>query len=498
MKTLTRKGGEFAVSDDLREMLAFMDDGRLLISKAHYHHPHVRGFVARLRHMGRSFQILQADMRVIRDCYAGEVAQDESSNMQLEAKGLLRMASDLRASDVHIRVSKKQATQIFFRIHSDLEFAKEHTYEYGQLLCSTMYQAMTDVSSATFETLTRQDARISSRAHLPANIDGVRIATTPQVDGFLMVLRLFYNDQQQDTDLSSLGYSPAQVDALEYIKGRPTGIVVIAGPTGSGKSTTLQRVLASIIEQSGGKKHVLTVEDPPEYPILGAVQTPITNAPTEEDRAAEYQKAIKGAMRLDPDIIMLSEVRDPPTARLAVQAAMTGHQVWTTLHANGALAIADRLLDLGVAPILLSDPSVVAGLICQRLIKTLCPHCKKPMSEHAHELDHADVDRFARVLDFRDVYLLGPGCDHCRKTGTKGRTVIAEVVPTNEHLMALIRGNDRVAALRYIHRELGITSMHEHAIAKVRAGLVDPFEAESVVGLLAGGPAELMGHDHAD
>jgi len=177
----------------------------------------------------------------------------------------------------------------------------------------------------------------------------------------------------------------------------------------------LQRVLASIIEQSGGKKHVLTVEDPPEYPILGAVQTPITNAPTEEDRAAEYQKAIKGAMRLDPDIIMLSEVRDPPTARLAVQAAMTGHQVWTTLHANGALAIADRLLDLGVAPILLSDPSVVAGLICQRLIKTLCPHCKKPMSEHAHELDHADVDRFARVLDFRDVYLLGPGCDHCRK-----------------------------------------------------------------------------------
>ena len=177
---------------------------------------------------------------------------------------------------------------------------------------------------------------------------------------------------------------------------------------------------------------------------------------------------------------------------------MTGHQVWTTLHANGALAIADRLLDLGVAPILLSDPSVVAGLICQRLIKTLCPHCKRPMSEHAHELEQSAVDRFARVLDFRDVYLLGHGCDHCRGTGTKGRTVIAEVIPTDENLMAMIRSNDRVSALRYVHRELGITSMHEHAIAKVRAGLVDPFEAEGVVGLLAGNTAELMGRDHAD
>lgn len=492
MKVLTSKGGEFNVSDELRNMIVYLEDGRLLVSKTHYHHPHVRGFIARLRHLGKEFTVQQAELSVIASFYAEGMKASDHSNMQIAAKVLFERAADIRASDIHIRVSTKAPTQFFFRIHNDLEFIEEHTYDYGNQMCSTMYQAMTDVSDATFETMSRQDARISSKTHLPAKLDGIRIATTPQVDGYLVVLRLLYNDSVEDLDLKNLGFDSTQIESIEIMKKRPTGIIIIGGPTGSGKSTTLQRTLSSVIQECGGKKHIITVEDPPEYPIRGAVQTPVTNAASEEDRAREYQKAIKSAMRLDPDVIMVSEVRDNPTARLSIQAAMTGHQVWTTLHANNGLAIIDRLLDLGVAPILLTDPSIIAGLVCQRLVKELCPHCKKPMGDHTHEIDQKDLDRFARVLHFNKAYIMGPGCPKCRGSGTVGRTVIAETIVTNEKLMTYLRAQDKQGALNYIRKELMVLSMLDHAITKVNAGLVDPYEAESVVGMLASTAPEFM------
>lgn len=492
MKVLTSKGGEFNVSDELRNMIVYLDDGRLLVSKTHYHHPHVRGFIARLRHMGREYSVQQAELAVIAGFYAEGTKASDHSNMQIAGKALFERAAEMRASDIHIRVTTKAPTQIFFRVHNDLEFIEEHTYDYGNQLCSTMYQAMTDVSDATFETMSRQDARISSMAHLPARLDGIRIATTPQVDGYLVVLRLLYNDSVDDLDLKKLGFDPVQIESIEIMKKRPTGIIVIGGPTGSGKSTTLQRTLSSVIQECGGRKHIITVEDPPEYPIRGAVQTPVTNAASEEERSREYQKAIKAAMRLDPDVIMISEVRDNPTARLSIQAAMTGHQVWTTLHANNGLAIIDRLLDLGVAPMLLTDPSIIAGLVCQRLVKELCPHCKRPMQDHMHEFEQRDIERFARVLHFDTAYVMGPGCPKCRGSGTIGRTVIAETIITNEKLMTFLRAHDKRGALNYIRKELMVMSMLEHAIQKVNAGLVDPYEAENVVGMLASVTPELM------
>lgn len=492
MRVLTAKGGEFSISDELRDMLAYLEDGRLVVSKTHFHNPHVRGFIGRLRHMGQNFTVQQADLSVVASFYQNGETSKDRSNMQITAKLLFERAAELRASDIHIRVSTKAPTEIWFRINSDLEFIEEHPFEWGDQLCTTIYQAMTDVSDATFEKMSRQDARISSQSYLPSNLDGIRIGTTPQVDGYVAVLRLLYNDNIDDVDLGRLGFDPQQIEAFEIVKKRPTGVIILGGPTGSGKSTTLQRTLSAIIQECGGKKHIITVEDPPEYQIRGAVQTPVANASTEEERSSEYQKAIKAALRLDPDVIMVSEVRDHPTARLAIQAAMTGHQVWTTLHANGAVAIIDRLMDLGVPQMLLTDMSIVAGLVCQRLVKQVCPHCKRPLADHIHELDPRDADRFARVLDFQTVFLSGTGCAHCRGSGTLGRTVVAETVVTDERLMAYLRANDRVAALDYIRRGLGVMSMLEHAIRKVNAGLVDPFEAESVVGMLSTPVADLV------
>lgn len=484
MRVLTAPSGEFAASDEMRSMLAYLDDGRLLVAKTYAFNPHVRGFMSRLQHLGREYQVQYADLAVVRACYEGSEKTEEHSDMQRAATTLFQRAVKSRASDIHIRVSDKDNARVFFRVHNDLEFVEEHPFQYGDQLCTTIFQSMADVSDSTFEKLAAQDARISDKSKIPASVDGIRVATSPQVGGYIMVLRLLYNDTSDDLELTSLGFDPVQVSAVEYMKKRPTGVMVIAGPTGSGKSTTLQRVLGSVIRGCLGRKHIITVEDPPEYPIPGAVQTPVTNVETEEERSREYQKAIKAAMRLDPDIIMLSEVRDNPTARLVIQAAMTGHQVWTTVHANSALAIIDRMRDLGVAHELLSDPTVVGGLICQRLVKLLCPHCKKPLVDHIGDFNSSDVTRMMSILDIKSAFVLGDGCDHCSGSGTVGRTVVAETIVTDNQLMKFIRDGDRIGALDYVRREQAGMSMLEHAIAKINAGLIDPFLAEDVVGAL--------------
>lgn len=480
---LTANGGKFALLPALQDVICLLQDSRLLVSKSHMFSPGVKGFIGRLDRIGYHYELLQVDLSVISAAYAGAKSSGaNSSDMQKAASDLFKRATKARASDIHIRASKRQGTLIFFRVHSDLVFQEEATYEYGTLLCTTIYQAMADVADATYEILSRQDARISDRNKIPHGIDGIRIATSPQVDGLIMVLRLLYNDAEKSIDPIALGYMSEQADDLMLMKKKPTGINIIGGPTGSGKSTTLQRLLGSIVKDSRGRKNIITVEDPPEYPILGAVQTPVTNADSAEERSMAFESAIKAAMRLDPDVIMIGEVRDRPSASLAVQAAMTGHQVWTTVHANGAFAIVDRLIDLGVPIELACDPTIITGLACQRLLKVLCPSCRKPITEVMDRYATKDVERIMSVLPISDVYVCGDGCSHCNNSGITGRTVVAETVVTNEKLMSFLRVRDRVGAMRYWRSDLRGFGMLDHAILKIKDGLVDPFQAEDVVG----------------
>jgi general secretion pathway protein E len=485
---LTGPTGKFSVDSALREKLCLLDDGRLLISKSHIFDPSVNAFIGRLKRLKEPHRVLQVDMKVIAEMYEEALPMRRNtsfSEMQDMAKTMFRKATRLRASDIHIRVDVRHNTQIYYRIQNDLEFIEEHSYDTGDKLCTAIYQSMADIGDSTFEPLSRQDARISDRAKLPEGIDGIRIATSPKTGGFLFVMRLLYNDTADDLDLRSLGFSGEQSDNLERMKQCPTGIIVIGGPTGSGKSTTLQRVLASIIREEAGKKHVITVEDPPEYPIMGAVQTPVTNAQTEEERSKAFQNAIKSAMRLDPDVIMIGEVRDTPSARLAVQAAMTGHQVWTTVHANNALAILDRMIDLGVPVELLADASIITGLICQRLLKVLCPQCKLPINTVLDRYSQADLQRIMSVAELEKVHVIGHGCESCRNTGIIGRTVVAETVLTDDKLLAFIRQRDKLSAMAYWRNELHGLTMRDHALLKVTQGTVDPFQAEAVVGRLS-------------
>jgi general secretion pathway protein E len=491
-------GGTFSASEEEKKMLCLLSDGRLLVAEGQELNPHVLSYRARLDKMKRPYRPVVAKLETMVQMYQsgtpdGAGRHQEHTMMQVAAKDLLTRACRDRASDIHIRV-KKTSAEIFFRVHNDLVKAGIHTREYGERLLATLYGAMTSVSDNSYKPTERQDASIADRDKLPPQLYGVRIATAPTNEGAVMVLRLLYNDAGDNIDLTPLGFSETHAAMLQQLKEQPIGMNIISGPTGSGKSTTLQRVLCGELLEAEGKLHVITVEDPVEYPIEGAVQTSVTNAGTEEERSRMFSAAISNAMRLDPDTIMIGEMRDRASAQNALRASMTGHQVWTTVHANSAVAIVDRLVDLGLPMSLVADHTVVTGLISQRLVKVLCPHCKKRLSRHEQELPAVVRARVKQALgdDIGKVCIVGDGCEHCRHQGTVGRSVIAEVILPDEQFFKYVRAGEKTAAIQYWMRDLGGKTILEHAIEKVAAGVLDPRMAEKMVGHLT------IGVTHAD
>jgi general secretion pathway protein E len=483
--------GTLMAGDEERKLLCLLSDGRLLVAAGQTLNPHVQSYQARLLRMKQPFQVVPSNIEDILRAYQGGAGlapqrHQEHSMMQVTAKDLLARACHERASDIHIRVNRL-STEFYFRIHNDLVNMGGQTRDYGERLLATLYGAMTAVSDSSYKPTERQDASIGDRDKLPPMLDGVRIATAPTNEGSVMVLRLLYNDAGDDIDLLPLGFSPAHVEAIGMLRDQPTGMNVISGPTGSGKSTTLQRVLTGEIIASGGTIHALTVEDPIEYPIPGAVQTSVTNAGSEEERSRLFSAAIANAMRLDPDTIMIGEVRDRASAQSALRAAMTGHQVWTTVHANSAMAIIDRLVDLGLPLGMVADPAVISGLISQRLVKLLCPGCKKNLLRHQHLVAAALLARLRAAFGpaLAQVCLAGDGCQQCSGRGTTGRSVLAEVIVPDARFCDYLRSGDKTRALDYWRSALGGRTLAEHAADKVAAGLVDPRIAEKAVGHLA-------------
>lgn len=412
---------------------------------------------------------------------------DCNSN-QLKVLGYFRRAVAVGASDLHFSIGRdgSQFCYIEMRVHGELSLLDCIDKDEGMTLAGTVFQGMCDITETQFDQNRQQDARVSEKFLKPLGIFGARYAHTPAVGGVYAVMRLITDDGLHVPTFAELGYLPEQVTVLKKILRRPEGMVILSGPTGSGKSTTLRSASSFYLEETGynGKlprKRLQTIEDPPEGRIPGAIQTPIIADKT--DILAESQawlKAIKYALRLDPDAILTGEIRDLNSAMAAIKAAMTGHILLTTLHANDPLNIAERLEIEGVPGRLIADPQLFIGLMSQRLVQKLCPDCKHPWESAKDALSQDDQEMVEKYCDTSAVALRNMvGCKNCYQ-GIVGRVAVAEVIAPDAQFFALYRTEGKSAAKTYWHRSLGGITRNQHVLHYINAGEVDPISANLI------------------
>ena len=373
---------------------------------------------------------------------------------------LIRDAHDARASDIHLEAAP-DGLRVRLRIDGVLTELQGPPRGYQAAVVSRV-KLLAELDIA--ERRAPQDGRI--RVRLEARELDLRISTVPTLHGESVVLRLLDRGGQA-VGLDDLGMAPDTLETFRRLATRPHGILLATGPTGSGKTTTLYAALAL---RDGGREKVVTVEDPVEYHLPGVTQVPV-----HAKAGVSFAAALRSILRQDPDVLMVGEMRDAETAGIAVQAAMTGHLVFSTLHTNDALSAIARLTDLRVEPYMVA--STVEAVLAQRLVRRVCPECRA-----RYRPDPAMVALLAQQPVGTITLERGTGCTACRHTGYRGRTGIFELlVLTDECKEAVSRGAD-AATLRGLARDQGMTSLRADGWRKVQAGMTTVEEVLRVAG----------------
>ena len=355
---------------------------------------------------------------------------------------LLTQAAKDGASDIHIEPYERSSS-VRFRVDGTLrEVVQPNKALHAALISRLKIMAELDIAERRLP----QDGRISLR--IGGRAVDVRVSTLPSAHGERAVLRLLDKGESKFT-LESLGMSGDTLAKFDKLVQHPHGIVLVTGPTGSGKTTTLYASLGRI---DTGTTNVLTVEDPVEYELAGIGQTQVN-----PKIDLTFAKALRAILRQDPDVIMIGEIRDYETAQIAIQASLTGHLVLATVHTNDAPSTVTRMIDMGVEPFLLS--SSLIGVLAQRLVRKLCPYCKK-------------VDARGR---YHPV-----GCAQCGNTGYKGRTGVYELMAIDDKLRALIHGRAAESQLFVAAEAVGLRSMREDGERLIVEGITSPEEVMRV------------------
>lgn len=326
---------------------------------------------------------------------------------------IIMQAADNKVSDIHIEPDE-ESVRIRFRIDGDL---MEHMVLNRRSLSAiiTRIKIMGHLNIA--ENRLPQDGRVEME--LGSHAIDLRISIMPTVYGEKVVIRLLDRANKLMT-LTEMGMDPENYKKYHKIIGAPNGIILVTGPTGSGKTTTLY---ASLTELNNVKKNVITVEDPVEYKLKGINQTQVN-----EKAGLSFSKCLRSILRQDPDIIMIGEIRDTDTAQIAVRASITGHLVLSTLHTNDTVSTIARLIDMGIEPYLIS--SSVIGIVAQRLIKKICTNCKT-----SYTVDQVEE----KLLELKGITLYkGAGCNLCNHSGYRGRTAIYEILPITKGIKNLV------------------------------------------------------------
>ncbi len=369
---------------------------------------------------------------------------------------LLIDAVKQRASDIHIEPFEK-FIRVRFRIDGTLHELPRPPLKWKHgIVARVKILARLDIAERRLP----QDGHIKMKIKEGGKerLIDFRVSTLPVKHGEKVVLRIL-DKSNLTLDLEKLGFEKEALEKFMYAITRPYGIVLVTGPTGSGKTTTLYSAL-SILNKPD--VNIMTAEDPVEYDFPGLNQVQIR-----EDIGLTFAAALRSFLRQDPDIIMVGEIRDEETASIAVKAALTGHLVLSTLHTNDAPSTITRLIDMGIPPYLVADSLVL--IQAQRLVRKLCPKCKKPYKPSPDELRAVGLE--PQDLEGKTVYRKGDGCEVCRGSGYKGREGIYEVMLITPEIREMILNRRPIAEIREKAREQGMLTLREAAMLKFLRGI---------------------------
>jgi general secretion pathway protein E len=391
----------------------------------------------------------------VEDVSFASIAEDTSPVIKL-VNSTIYDALKLGASDIHLETTAA-GLQVKYRIDGVLaHIASVPGLAMAEQVVSRI-KVMAELDIA--ERRVPQDGRfrLSIKGH---EID-YRVSIMPSMVSEDVVIRILdkrtLTDQIQGLRLDLLGFDPATLTEIRSLALKPYGMLLVTGPTGSGKTTTMYAALSEI---NNGQDKIITIEDPVEYQLPGVLQIPVN-----EKKGLSFARGLRSILRHDPDKILVGEIRDPETAQIAIQSALTGHLVFTSVHANNVFDVLGRFLHMGVDTY--SFVSALNGILAQRLVRLVCPECAMPYTPSADELDRSAISaEQAGTMKFRQ----GRGCGHCRGSGYKGRHAIGEVLHLNDELRELIINRAPIRTIKEAARVNGTRFLRDAAVELAAAG----------------------------
>ena len=424
----------------------------------------------------------------------------EQTDVEVAAWEIVEAAVDAKASDIHIE-TRESFAQVFYRINGRRVEQPSIAMTTATDICNVLYSVHADGDNkgVAWDEKTVKNTVIEHETDAGTKVQ-LRFSSAPihPTGNFHAVIRLLVMDGRAVREIEDFGYTDVQTAYMDEMLIGSQGLVVLTGPTNSGKSTTMQALIARIYEMRGPSIKVLTIEDPVEYIMPRACQSGIPHGRKgleDEGSGSIFNTFLKASLRQDPDVQMIGEIRDNESADSVKNLALTGRKVLSTLHVNKADMVFSRLREIGVPDSVLFMDGFINGVICQRLVPVLCPDCSIPIAE-AHALGRVREKTYQRVLRVADLEVdnvrsCGDGCEHCEGTGIIDRTLCAEVlVPDETYLAYMAEGDLRGARQHWlsIAGDLDIegygVSMVAHAIQKMKDGLLDPMHVEMNVGKL--------------
>ena len=414
---------------------------------------------------GFQLQLLREDDAAEDSLTVERLTSDISPVIKL-VDSLIYTAIQRRASDVHVE-TRNDALHVKYRIDGVLQAAMRPIDKrfHGAVLSRIKVMAELDVA----EKRVPQDGRFKLRT--PGRTIDFRVSIMPSIHGEDAVIRILdkesIGEQFRELRLDVLGFSAAELGRFRRAIAKPYGMVLVTGPTGSGKTTTLYAALAEI---ASSEDKIVTIEDPVEYQLEGITQVPIN-----ERKGLTFARGLRSILRHDPDKIMVGEIRDAETAQIAIQSALTGHLVFTTVHANNVLDVLGRFLNMGVEAY--QFVSALNCVLAQRLVRTICRACRRPAKVPAEALREARIDPDDAA---RHTLYEGGGCLECGGTGYRGRTAIGELLDLTDPLRELILGRRPASEIKQAARGAGMRFLRESAVEQVLRGRTTLHEIDKV------------------